>query len=75
MLHIVLHSSNKGDIHRSLKYCDFKTSKPPWKMSKYKINVLYILKETHLTVNRKAHSTAKSPFYAKDIPTFNELAI
>ena len=44
-------------------------------MSKYKINVLYILKETHLTVNRKAHSTAKSPFYAKDIPTFNELAI
>ena len=35
----------------------FKTSKPLWKKWKYKINILYILKEANLKAERKADST------------------
>ena len=26
-VHVLIHIGNKGDIHRSSKYCEFKTSK------------------------------------------------
>ena len=56
--HVIL-IGNKGDMHGSLKYCNFKTSKHPWKIWKCKISILNVLKE-----RPTAYGT-----------TFNELAI
>ena len=50
----------------------FKTWKPPWKIWKYKIDILYILKKKDLEAERKVHSTRYSCF-TQDIATFNEL--
>ena len=43
--YVVTHIGNKGDIHGSLEYCNFKTSKHPWNIWKCKISIFYILKE------------------------------
>ena len=43
----------------------FKTSKSLWKISKYKIDMLYILKKTNLEAERKAHSTGYFCFTQK----------
>ena len=40
----------------------FKTSRPLWKIWKYKTNILYILKKTNITAERHAHSTVISHF-------------
>ena len=32
LVHVVIHMCNKGEIYRSLKYGNFKTSKHTWKM-------------------------------------------
>ena len=58
VIHIAIKVTNKGNIHRSLKYCDLKTSKHPWKFENIKSAIVYRA-ETNLS---KAHSTAESPF-------------
>ena len=49
----------------------FKTSKPVWKIWKYKISMFY---KTNLKVEGKEDSTGVS-FYSKDISSFNELLV
>ena len=65
MVHIVIyHGGNNGQIDRRLKYCiqNFKIS---LKISKYKIDMLYILKKANLKAERKAHSTGYFCFTQK----------
>ena len=52
----------------------FKTSKPPWKVWKYKINIVY-LKKNKFNRKRKGSQYCIILFYSKDLPTFNELVI
>ena len=39
-----------------------KASKPPWRIWKYKIDILCILKKTNLQPEKKAQNTAQSHF-------------
>ena len=43
----------------------FKTSKPSWKIWKYKTNRLHILKKTNLKPERNVHNAAKSHYTQK----------
>ena len=60
--HVAIHIGNKGYIHGNLKDCNFKTSKNPWKIWKYKSW-------------KKGPRYYKISFYSKYIHTFNELVI
>ena len=50
VVHVIMEFDNKGDMRRSLKCCDFKTSNHPSKMGKYETNTLHIFKKTRTTV-------------------------
>ena len=58
--------------HRNLKYCNLKTSNPPWKWSK-RLYILYILNKITLTTENR--STVLHNLFLLDMCIFNELVI
>ena len=58
--------------HRSLKYCDFKTSNLPEKWKK-RLYILYILNKRTLTTENR--STVLHNLFLLNMPIFNELVI
>ena len=58
--------------HRSLKYCNFKTSNPPWKMKK-RLYILYILNKA--TLKTKNGSIVLHNLLLLDMFIFNGLVI
>ena len=73
VVHAVIHIGSRVGIHRSVKCCHFKTSKHSWKMWKYKVSILYILKKTNLITERNARST-KNLLFVK-IYTYIQISI
>ena len=63
--HVVIHIGNKGDIHRSLKYCDVETSKHPWKHENIKwIYCAVYLSENKFNITKKGPKCCKTLFYS-----------
>ena len=57
IVHIVIHDGSNNCYITQVWNIAFKTSKPLWKIWKYKINVFYILNKTKLKGEKKVHRT------------------
>ena len=57
VVHIAIHDGGNNSGITEAWNIVLKTSKPPWKIWKYKMNILHVLKKTNLTVEWKTHST------------------